>query len=146
MKTKSLIVCFLLGISMQILRADTASSGDTIPTSTQYLNTSITLKILLVEFTDVTHRTSPSAYTRADFENLLLSTGIYVSPSMVSPDNDQLFGSMNDFFLKMSAGNLLLTGQIINTTDPRLFGRRQASIPLVIVPCGCHPGNATALL
>jgi hypothetical protein len=84
-------------------------------TTTQYLNTTITLKILLVEFSDVSHRTSPSAYTRTSFESLLVSSGIYVSPNMYSPDGEGVYGSMRDYYQKMSNGNLTITGYVVNT-------------------------------
>ncbi|OGU27849.1 MAG: hypothetical protein A2057_07450 [Ignavibacteria bacterium GWA2_35_9] len=81
---------------------------------TQYINTTITLKILLVEFTDVKHRTNPSAYTKTDFENLLISSGVYVTPNMYSPDGDAVYGSLSDYFEIMSNGNLTFGGQVIN--------------------------------
>lgn len=52
-------------------------------TSQEFINTTITLKILLVEFSDIRHRTSPSEYTKSDFENMLVSSEIYVSPKYV---------------------------------------------------------------
>lgn len=96
-----------------------ATSADTCATtaasnSTQYINASITLKILLVEFTDVHHRTSPSAYTKADFENLLGSSGVYVSPNMYSPDGEEVYGSLRDYYSKMSSGNVTVTATVVN--------------------------------
>jgi M6 family metalloprotease-like protein len=86
-------------------------------TSTQHVTGIVTLKILLVEFSDVKHRTSPSAYTKTDFENLFFSSGIYVSPHMYSPNNESVYGSMNDYYQKMSNGNLSITGHIVNTVQ-----------------------------
>ncbi len=74
----------------------------------------ITLKIILVEFSDVKHRTSPRAFTRKDFENLLLSSGVYVSPRLTSPDGDQVFGSVHDYFSIMSHDKLTVTGFLLN--------------------------------
>ncbi|MDI6767770.1 MAG: T9SS type A sorting domain-containing protein [Bacteroidota bacterium] len=84
-------------------------------TSEQFINATITLKILLVEFADVKRRTSPSSYTKIDFENMLTSSGIYVSPNIYSPDGDEAYGSMRDYFQKMSSGNLTVTGFVVNT-------------------------------
>jgi M6 family metalloprotease-like protein len=78
--------------------------------STQYLDTDITLKILLVEFTDVVHR---SGYSKDDFENMLVSSGIYVTP-MRTPDDDEVFGSLSDYFRLMSSGNLRVNGYVVN--------------------------------
>jgi hypothetical protein len=44
--------------------------------NTEYISATITLKILLVEFPDVRHRTSPFAYTKTHFEELLVSHGV----------------------------------------------------------------------
>jgi hypothetical protein len=60
--------------------------------------TTWTLKILLVEFSNVTHNTNPY-YTYTDWENLFFSENVYVSPNMYSPDGEPVFGSMRDFFL-----------------------------------------------
>lgn len=94
----------------------------TAATSVSQTDTVINLKILLVEFTDVTCRKDSTGktprYSKADFENLLGSEGIYVSPAMHSPDGDEVFGSMNDFYEKMSGGKLHVNAQVINHTDP----------------------------
>lgn len=84
-------------------------------TSTQYINSTLTLKILLIEFTDVRHRTSPSTYAKSDFENLLVSSGTYVTPSAYSPDSEAVYGSLRDYYQKMSSGNLTIVGHVINT-------------------------------
>lgn len=74
----------------------------------------ITLKILLVEFPDVRHRTSPFAYTKTHFEELLVSHGNYVSPVKYNPDGVSVYGSMRDYFEKMSSGNLTIEGYVLN--------------------------------
>ncbi len=80
--------------------------------SLQYVNSNVTLKVILVEFSDIKHRLP--AYTASNFTNMLFSSGIYASPNMYSPDNQQVFGSMRDYYYKMSDGNLNLTGYIVN--------------------------------
>jgi len=53
-------------------------------------------------------------YTKNSFENLLVSEGIYVSPTMYSPDGESVNGSLNDYFRKMSSGNLTISGAVVN--------------------------------
>ena len=77
-------------------------------------STSITLKILLVEFADIKHRALPSAYTEKDFENLFFSENIYVSPNMYSPDGKEVWGSLRDYYSIMSNGKLNIRGKILN--------------------------------
>jgi len=77
------------------------------------------LKVLLIEFSDVTHDES---YFRADFDTLLFSTGYYITDESLegednqvrSPDGELVFGSLRDYFLSMSNGQFSLTGGIIN--------------------------------
>jgi|GEM_PF-2104699 M6 family metalloprotease-like protein len=90
-----------------------ATNQSIIPQVVQLNNTTWTLKILLVEFTDVQHNTSP-AYTFTNFNNLFFSTGIYVSPNMYSPDGQQVFGSMKDYLYKMSDGEFNISGFVVN--------------------------------
>jgi len=58
-----------------------ATDSSSIPTPVHLLNTTWTLKVLLVEFTDVKHRNpsdhSKPAYTFDDWEDLFFSEGIY---------------------------------------------------------------------
>ncbi|HPI37586.1 MAG TPA: T9SS type A sorting domain-containing protein [Ignavibacteriaceae bacterium] len=89
--------------------------------STKYINSTLTLKVILVEFSDIKHR-NPSQdglpeYTYDDFENLFFSNGIYASPNMYSPDNKQVFGSLHDYYNKMSDGNLNITGYVLNNDN-----------------------------
>lgn len=109
-------ICVLLALSVERILAGTETCPTTNAyTSTQYINSTLTLKILLVEFSDVRHRTSPSAYTRTDFENLLVSSGSYVSPTSYSTDGDLVYGSLRDYFNKMSNGNLTISGYVVNS-------------------------------
>ncbi len=123
MATKiSIVLCISLSVmTVQVSNAASTNADTCVTTGTfssqQYIGTAITLKILLVEFTDVTHRTSPSAYTKSDFENLLVSSGVYVTPNMSSPDGDAVYGSLGDYFQKMSSGNLTITGYVVNTVS-----------------------------
>ena len=81
----------------------------------------IHLKILLVEFQDVQCRQDNSRrfprYTGKDFEDLLGSEGIYVSPLMHSPDGDLVYGSMNDYYRAMSGGAMKINAFLINRAD-----------------------------
>ncbi|MBL1214220.1 MAG: T9SS type A sorting domain-containing protein [Ignavibacteriae bacterium] len=79
--------------------------------------TTWTLKILLVEFQDVKHK-SPG-YTYTDFNNLFFSNGIYVSPNKYSPDGEQVFGSMRDYLHIMSDGEFTLTGSVVNIDETK---------------------------
>ena len=85
---------------------------------TSVLPSQIHIKILLVEFKDVHCAQEDDSrkprYTARDFEDLLGSDGKYVSPRMYSPDGDELFGSMNDYFTAMSGGRLRLTASVLN--------------------------------
>jgi len=88
--------------------------------SAQYINTTINLKILLVEFSDVKckkiYGNNPK-YTEANFVEMLGSDGVYVSPSKYSPDGDAIYGSMNDYFRKMSTGNVVINVTLLNEID-----------------------------
>jgi|GEM_PF-3393937 len=88
------------------------SSSAQRPTSTAPSNPFV-LKVLLVEFSDVKHNTSP-AYTLQNFNDLFFSSGEYVSPNKYSPDGQQVFGSLHDYYYKMSNGNFSLSGSVIN--------------------------------
>ncbi|MCX6132965.1 MAG: T9SS type A sorting domain-containing protein [Ignavibacteriales bacterium] len=78
----------------------------------------IELKILLVQFTDIECKKDSESglplYTAKNFEDLLGSEGMYVSPKMHSPDGDEIFGSMNDYFRIMSGGRVRLHATVIN--------------------------------
>jgi M6 family metalloprotease-like protein len=74
------------------------------------------LKILLVEFPNVRHNTSPS-YTYDNFNNLFFSTNVYVSPNMYSPDGEPVSGSMRDYYSIMSDGEFNLTGYVVNPDE-----------------------------
>jgi len=79
----------------------------------KYQNTTLTLKILLVEFPDIKHSTNP-VYTTQNWNDLFFSKGTYYSPNKKSPDGQAVFGSVNDYYNKMSNNNLEITGKIIN--------------------------------
>ena len=69
----------------------------------QLRSTTWTLKVLLVEFSDVHHNTTPN-YTYNNFNNLFFSTNVYVSTNMYSPDGEPVYGSMRDYYSIMSDG------------------------------------------
>lgn len=82
------------------------------------LSATFTLKVLLVEFQDVKHRNpnqdGKPAYTFQNFEDLFFSFGTYTN---TSPDGEQVFGSMRDYYHQMSNGDLVLTGYVLNRDD-----------------------------
>ena len=78
----------------------------------QLRGTTWTLKILLVEFQDVHHKTP--GYTYNNWNNLFFSSDIYVTPNMYSPDGQQVFGSMKDYYSIMSDGQFTLNGYVVN--------------------------------
>ncbi len=101
--------------------AEYTCAGQGAVTQAAPIDTVINLKILLVQFTDVACRMdqtgSAPRYAAKDFEDMLGSEGIYVSPGMHSPDGDEVLGSMNDYYLKMSGGKLRVHAFVINGTD-----------------------------
>ena len=90
-----------------------ASSSQIAESQKEYLNTSLYLKVLLVEFSDIKHNTNPS-YTLQNWEDLFFSKNTYFSPNKFSPDGQKVFGSVNDYYGKMSNNNLTITGRIVN--------------------------------
>lgn len=107
--------------SFQILYSQTnplqcATDPSSIQDVGQLRATTWTLKILLVEFSDVEHNTTPS-YTYSNFNNLFFSTNVYVSPNMYSPDGEPVSGSMRDYYSIMSDGEFNLTGHVVNPDE-----------------------------
>lgn len=121
MKTKTFFkvgLILLTILSSQVIRAQELDCPtEDATTNAKYINSTITLKILLVEFSDVGHRTDPFEYTRQDFEDMLISLGSYVSPVSYTPDGNAVYGSMHDYFNKMSSGNVTITGYVVNIVD-----------------------------
>jgi|GEM_PF-2046857 len=75
----------------------------------QALTGTYTLKVLLVEFSDVKHHDYPTPYTKADFENML--SGIDYKRS---PDDRNVYGSMNEYYEAMSNGQFHIQATVIN--------------------------------
>ena len=73
--------------------------------------------LLLVEFNGRPHYTSdpqgsrPNGYTVNDFETMFFSDDTYDESS---PDGEDVFGSLRDYFEFQSHGILTITGQVIN--------------------------------
>ncbi len=74
-------------------------------------NTTYTLKILLIEFSDVFH---DNKYTIENWNDLFFSKNKYATPTMLSPDGEAVYGSMRDYYSIMSNGNFDITGYILN--------------------------------
>ncbi len=93
-------------------------------TTTQYINATVNLKILLVQFSDVQckvqGRNDIPKYSKSNYEEMFGSDGIYVSPVRYTPDGDYVYGSMNDYFRKMSSGNVIINATLLNNLDPDL--------------------------
>ena len=81
-------------------------------------STTWTLKVLLVEFSDVKHRNPVNhnmpEYTTEDWNDLFFSEWEYLTPNMLCPDGKNVYGSMRDYFSLMSDGEFVLTGYIVN--------------------------------
>ena len=111
----SLIIFFLLIFSLNLYSAEPdtlcATDNSELETVGTLLNTTYTLKVLLVQFTDIQH--DPD-YTSSDWNNLFFSQWSYVTPNMSSPDGESVYGSMRDYFSLMSDGEFELAGSIIN--------------------------------
>ncbi len=113
-------------LAMLLLQYSTGLSNDDLcqvsgnSTSTQYINSTINLKILLVQFSDVKCKMlngNIPKYSQTNFEEMLGSDGIYVSPNRYTPDGDAVYGSMNDYFRKMSSGNVVINATLLNNLD-----------------------------
>jgi M6 family metalloprotease-like protein len=118
----ALLLCSLQVFSQEkIVRVEEKCVAQGGVTAGQSIDGVIDLKILLVQFMDVRCRMDSGGvaprYAAKDFEDLLGSEGIYVSPAMYSPDGDDVLGSMNDYYLKMSGGKLKIHAFVINSTD-----------------------------
>lgn len=87
----------------------------------ELINATWTLKVLLVEFSDVKHRNPNDhrkpAYTFDDWNDLFFSEGEYVSPNMYCPDEKVVYGSMRDYYKIISDGNFTLDGYVLNYDD-----------------------------
>ncbi len=89
--------------------------------------TTCTLKIILVEFSDIKHsdsrywpmnpglygtaRANYTRYSRTDFTNMISSYNTY---NTTSPDGEPVYGSMNDYYKDMSNNNFSLVAQVAN--------------------------------
>lgn len=95
--------------------ASNKDSGLTTLSSQQTVQVDVGL--LLVEFDGRPHYTSdpqgsrPNGYTVTDFETMFYSDDTYDGSS---PDGEDVFGSMRDYFEFQSHGILTITGQVIN--------------------------------
>lgn len=76
-------------------------------TTSQILSLPNYLQVILVEFSDVKN----NGYKASDFTKMLFSEGTYTG---TSPDGETVYGSMRDYYLDMSGGNLALQGRIMN--------------------------------
>lgn len=84
------------------------------------LPATISLGVILVEFTDRLHYTRqpdrPNGYLKQDFENMLFTDDFYLDP-LLHPENEAVFGSLKDYYQENSHGLVQITGQVINPAD-----------------------------
>ena len=106
-----------LAQQMDTLMVCATDPGDIIDPG-ELRNTTWTLKVLFVEFSDIKHRqpsiNGKAEYTITDWNNLLFSQWTYLSPQVYGPDQKNVYGSMRDFFSLMSDGEFELAGNILN--------------------------------
>jgi M6 family metalloprotease-like protein len=104
----------------------------TSPGGFQTLSQPVTKRIavILVEFADVKHyrdTTKPNlqfGYKKATFDSMMFSQNYWYAPkdspqyTSPHPEGDWVYGSMRDYYNQMSLGQFILTGTIINPTEP----------------------------
>lgn len=82
-------------------------------------STDLDLAIVLVDFTpgrrDSIDRPNGKGYNYSSFSNLFFSNGTY---TRTSPDYEQVFGSVRDYYWEQSGNRYNITGEIINPTNP----------------------------
>lgn len=75
------------------------------------------VSILLVEFKDVTHTVKNPGHTRGyyipEFERMMFSLNQYQEP-VKSPDNEDVFGSVRDYYREMTLQSVDIQGSVIN--------------------------------
>lgn len=71
--------------------------------------TTLHIGVLLVEFSDLSHYTP--AYSKSDFEDMLFADDGYDDES---PDGEDVYGSLNDWYEVQSHSELSITGNVIN--------------------------------
>lgn len=88
------------------------------------LPATISLGVILVEFSDRLHYTRQPdrshGYLKQDFENMLFSDDFYISDESqeeFSPDGEEVYGSLKDWYQENSHGLIQITGQVINPAD-----------------------------
>ncbi|MCI0555625.1 MAG: hypothetical protein L0287_32165, partial [Anaerolineae bacterium] len=89
----------------------------------QVTATTYTLKVIMVEFQDIRgNGNGDRTWTRANFSNMLFSSNYYNTETngvrSPAPDNEDVYGSLRDYYDAMSNGNLIITGQILNGPKP----------------------------
>ncbi|GJQ61034.1 MAG: hypothetical protein SCALA702_00870 [Melioribacteraceae bacterium] len=117
---RALIFCLMIAYSVlgQPLEEQGIPCSNIVTEIFPVLHETLDLAVVLVEFSDIKHYGAnpgdQEPYMRSDFENLLFSSNQYYSPNMYSPDEEEVFGSVRDYFFKMSDGNFQIEGSVIN--------------------------------
>lgn len=75
--------------------------------------TSYHIGVLLVDFSNVV---GDDSYNRDHFDSLLFSIDWYNTglTGEVSPDNEEVFGSLHDYYWQQSIGQVVITGKVVN--------------------------------
>ncbi len=92
------------------------------PNTRPSLPATVSVGVILVEFTDRGHFTGgtrPNGYLKSDFENMLSSDDFYYTTpnGATSPDGEDVYGSVKDWYQENSHGLIQTTGQVINPAN-----------------------------
>ncbi len=141
-----LSLTYLFAMTSQV-KSDGGECGSTFSTTALPAPSSLHVGVILVQFSDwqtnVDARGShcfihgfDNDYTYQEFNRHLFSQDIYTSPSIKTHDEEDVFGSMRDFYDENSFGKFTLTGEILNDTTA-------AGIPIWVTISQTKPFRAS---
>lgn len=121
----SLVIILILAMTSQ-LNSGSGDCGNNFTTMSVPPPASLNVGVILVQFSDwqtnVDARGShcqihglDNEYTFQEFNLHLFSQDIYISPSIKTHDEEDVFGSLRDFFNENSYNKFDVTGQILNS-------------------------------
>ncbi|MDZ7275129.1 MAG: hypothetical protein ONB50_15730 [candidate division KSB1 bacterium] len=131
--SKQLLLALICGFAAMTTVADaqegncfgTPSATVSGPNIRPSLPATISVGVILVEFTDRLHFTRtpdlPNGYLKLHFENMLFSDDFYYTTpnSVTSPDGEDVYGSVKDWYQENSHGLIQITGQVVNPANGR---------------------------